>query len=78
MNNYLIPVDKANHFIAGTLIYVLSAIIFSPFIAIIPVIVIGLGKEVYDYITKKGTPDVIDFLFTILGALPPLILNIIK
>jgi hypothetical protein len=78
MNNFLIPVDKANHFIAGTLIYVLSAIIFSPFVAIIPVIVFGLGKEIYDYITKKGTPDVIDFLFTILGALPPLILNIIK
>jgi hypothetical protein len=78
MNNFLIPVDKANHFIAGTLIYVLSAIIFSPIFAIIPLVMIALGKETYDYITKKGTPDVIDFLFTILGALPPLILNIIK
>lgn len=78
MNKFLIPVDKANHFIAGTLIYVLSAIIFSPILAMIPVIIAGLGKEMYDYITKKGTPDVIDFLYTVLGALPPLILNFVK
>jgi hypothetical protein len=78
MNNYLIPVDKANHFIVGTIIYVLSAFILSPLFAMIPVIIIGLSKEIYDYITKKGTPDIIDFLFTVLGALPPLILNFIK
>ena len=78
MNDYLIPVDKANHFIVGTIIYVLASFILSPLLAIIPVIIIGLAKEIYDYITKTGTPDMIDLLFTILGALPPLILNFVK
>lgn len=78
MNNYLIPVDKANHFIAGTLIYVLSAMLFSSLSAMIPVIIAGIGKEIYDIIIKKSTPDIVDFLYTVLGALPSLILNFVK
>lgn len=78
MSDYLIPVDKANHFIVGTIIYVLASFILSPIFAIIPVVIVGLAKEIYDYITKTGTPDMIDLLFTILGALPPLILNFVK
>ena len=73
MNNYLIPVDKANHFIAGTVIYCLALFLLSPAMAIIPVIVAGAAKELYDYYIGKGTPDVIDFLYTVLGAIPVLI-----
>lgn len=73
MNNFLIPVDKANHFIAGTVIYSLAVLIMNPFLAILPVLITAGGKEMYDYLSKKGTPDVMDVLFTILGALPVLI-----
>jgi hypothetical protein len=76
MSKFLIPVDKANHFIAGTLTYCLAALCMPPAVAIIPVIVVAAGKEMYDAISKKGTPDVIDYLFTIAGAIPPLVINL--
>jgi len=78
INSFLIPVDKANHFIVGTVAYVLFSIIFSPIIAIILVTLIGLGKEVYDHKSKTGNADPIDLLFTVLGAIPPMILDLIK
>jgi hypothetical protein len=66
----MIPTDKINHFIAGTIIYLFSQFIFTMWVALIPVIVIGTAKEVYDYISKRGTPDINDLLFTIYGAMP--------
>ena len=76
MNKYIIPVDKANHFIAGTITYCIAALIIPPAAAIIPVIAVAAGKEMYDAIYKKGTPDIIDYLFTIAGAIPPLVINL--
>lgn len=32
-------------------------------------VVVGIGKEVYDRVTKKGTPEFADFLWTSAGAL---------
>lgn len=72
----LIPVDKANHFIAGTIIYCLAILFLSPITALIPVILAGGAKEMYDYWTDKGTPDFNDFIFTILGAIPVLITHL--
>jgi hypothetical protein len=71
-------IDKANHFIAGTLIYCLANVFLTPLVALIPVIVIGAAKEMYDKYSKKGNPDVMDFLYTIAGALPVLLTTIIK
>ena len=76
MNKFLIPVDKANHFIAGTLVYCIAALFTSPALALLPVIAVAAGKEIYDALSKKGTPDVIDCLFTIAGAIPPLVINL--
>jgi hypothetical protein len=78
MKKLLIPVDKANHFIAGTVIYCLASLFLTPVAALAPVIIIGAAKEVYDKYSKKGTPDVIDFLYTMAGALPVLLTNITK
>lgn len=78
MIKLLIPVDKANHFIAGTLTYCLASLFLTPMVALIPVVIIGVAKEVYDKCSKKGTPDVVDFIYTIAGALPVLLTNIIK
>jgi hypothetical protein len=41
------------------------------------VIAIGTLKEVYDYVSKKGTPDINDLLFTIYGALPIFVINLL-
>lgn len=70
MSNFLIPVDKANHFIAGTLIFSMSTFLMNPIYSFLPVIFVAGAKEIYDYYSEKGTPDLEDFTYTILGALP--------
>jgi hypothetical protein len=63
-----IPVDKLLHFLVGIAI----AAILYPFgyqVALIVVIVAALGKELWDDYGKKGTPEVMDFLVTVLGGL---------
>ena len=37
-------------------------------------ILVGVAKEVYDRVTKKGTPELADFLWTTAGALTWLLL----
>jgi hypothetical protein len=64
------PIDKQYHFIAGMLIYLIAQSFMPVAWALIPVAAIATLKEVYDYISRKGTPDVNDLLFTIYGALP--------
>ena len=73
----MIPKDKQLHFIAGLLIYLWSQFIFTIWVAMIPVIAIATAKEVYDYISKKGTPEINDLLFTIYGSIPILIIKLI-
>jgi hypothetical protein len=71
------PIDKQYHFIAGLLIYLIAQSFMTPIWAMVPVVAIGTGKEVYDYISKKGTPDINDLLYTIYGALPILIIKLL-
>lgn len=73
----MIPIDKQYHFIAGMLIYIIAQIFMPVIWAMLPVIAIGTAKEVYDYVSKKGTPDINDLLYTIYGAMPILILKLI-
>jgi len=71
------PIDKQYHFLAGFCIYIIAQLFMQPIPAIILVIAIATGKEVYDYVSGKGTPDVNDILYTIYGAMPLLILKLI-
>ena len=71
------PIDKQYHFITGMLIYIIACLFMPPIWAMVPVIAIGTAKEVYDYISMKGTPDINDLFYTIYGALPILILKLI-
>ena len=60
-------IDKLYHFIAGMIIFwVASYFMACP---IIPVVVIGALKEVYDRIIKHSYVDVWDFLATVAGGL---------
>lgn len=71
------PIDKQYHFIAGMLIYLIAQS-FMPLVwALLPVAIIGTLKEVWDYLSKKGTPDVNDLLFTMYGALPIFVLKLL-
>jgi hypothetical protein len=72
-----IPIDKQYHFIAGFCIYTVAQLYLPVWAALIPVIIIASAKEVYDYVSNKGNPEINDLLFTIYGALPVFILRLI-
>lgn len=60
--------DKKLHLAAGFGIAFLLSF-FSPLFGIIAAITAGAGKKVYDKVSKKGTPELLDFIFTVLGGL---------
>lgn len=87
MNNYIeqslkflnsIPADKVAHAYIGMLLFTAFSMIYF-YIGLIVLVIVALGKEIYDYYNQdKHTCDLYDALATILGALPVVILEIIK
>ena len=73
MKPFIPELDKANHFVAGTVICGLAMLIISPLTALILTAIAGAAKEGYDLVSEKGNPDLKDFLYTVAGALPVLI-----
>jgi hypothetical protein len=65
----LLVEDKANHLIYGIAIYMLFYIFLDRFYAMIPVIIIGALKEVFDHYSKKNNADIFDFIWTVIGGL---------
>ena len=73
-----IPKDKLLHFFVGSVILFLSLLVFNTLVSVYIVIIVALIKEVvYDYFLGKGTPEIKDFVYTILPCLFHLINNII-
>jgi hypothetical protein len=68
----LIPLDKANHFAYGVAISSVGSL-HSILSGVVLCALFAVGKEVYDAISKKGTPDVMDVVATMLGVIPILI-----
>ncbi len=64
----LVEKDKQLHFIAGLLIYIIFHFLSNPAIAFIFVVIIGAAKEAVDY-CGYGTPEVADFLYTLIGGI---------
>lgn len=71
----MIARDKILHLIAGCVIST-SSYIIAPFtglssiqVAMAATFMAAVGKEVYD-LTGRGTPEVADILFTVLGMIP--------
>ena len=73
----LIPQDKANHFIYGCILYFLVSTYLTPIQAMGVVTLTASIKELYDYKTKTGTPEIKDIIWTIMGALPLFIKQVI-
>ena len=67
----MIQIDKLLHFFAGYVIAVYASVIVSQWwIILLASTGIGLVKElVWDKWMKKGTPEWMDWMFTILGAI---------
>lgn len=69
-----IAYDKKLHYAAGLLIAGVLTNFLPVLIAVAIAVAVGIGKEVYDRVTKKGTPELADFLWTTAGALMWLLL----
>ena len=70
--NQLIAKDKLLHFFVGSVIFNVSLTIFSLPISIILLIVLAVGKEVYD-IRMDKKEEYLDIVFTLLPVLLHLI-----
>jgi hypothetical protein len=64
----IIPQDKANHFIYGFIIYILSNLFLNAYASFSIVYLFALGKECYDEYYYKGF-DVKDLIVTIIPAI---------
>ena len=64
----LIPNDKANHFIYGFVIFVLSNLVLNEWISLAVVCLFAFGKEIYDEYEYGGF-DIYDAIWTIAPAL---------
>ena len=72
MNLPVIPHDKANHFAYGAVLAGIGAL-HSVLAGAALCAVFAIGKELYDRVSKRGTPDLNDALATLAGALPVLV-----
>jgi hypothetical protein len=67
MGLLVIPSDKANHFIYGSLIFLVGNFVYlSSQAGLLLTLFFALGKEMYDSLDHK--PDWKDVLWTMLGA----------
>lgn len=65
--------DKRDHALVGAGISLVVGLLITPWLGLILAALAGAGKEVYDYIwSYQGhTPEFLDFVYTVGGALVP-------
>jgi len=63
----VIPLDKQLHFYSGGMLAGLLMPL-SVQLAVFGVIFAAIGKELYDLLSKRGTPEIMDAVATILGG----------
>ncbi len=63
------PQDKKKHVYSGLALSILAGLLFCPRIGLAAAAVIGALKEiVWDWLLKKGTPELLDFVATVAGG----------
>ena len=72
-----IPTDKKKHFAAGFAICAIVSILCGYLIGFAVAAIAAAGKEARDYITKKGTPEFADFVYTIVGAIAFILFSVV-
>ena len=61
--------DKLKHLLAGIGISLVFGVQFSPLIGLITAAIVGALKEIiWDWLLKKGTPELLDFVATVAGG----------
>lgn len=72
-----IPTDKKKHFAAGFAICAIVSLFCGYLIGFAVAAIAAAGKEARDYITKKGTPEFADFVYTIVGAVAFILFSVL-
>lgn len=63
----MIAYDKRLHLAVGAII-ALATLWINPIVSMTLVVLAGIGKEVYDKVSRKGTPEVMDAVATVIGG----------
>jgi len=63
-----LPLDKAYHVIAGVVIFACTQWLLGVW-SLFVVLIVATLKEAYDKYTGKGTPEIRDLVFTLVGGL---------
>ncbi len=66
---YLFAYDKRLHFGCGLLICLLIGAAITPIVGLVAAVLAGIGKEWYDIVSGRGTPELLDFVATAAGGL---------
>lgn len=63
------PKDKKSHLLAGLALSILAGLLFTPLWGLVIASAIGALKEIiWDWLLKKGTPELLDFIATVAGG----------
>ena len=74
----LLDYDKLLHLVAGIYICMFFSILINNVIGLIMVIIIAIGKElIWDNLMKKGTPEIMDAVWTAIGGLSVFVFSIL-
>jgi glycopeptide antibiotics resistance protein len=65
----LLPLDKSLHLLGGVLIYLVCQNFLNWWIPLSVVLIVAVGIEVYDKVSKTGTPELMDIVYTVIGGL---------
>jgi len=65
----LLPYDKCLHLLGGVLIYLVCQNFLTWWISLSAVLVVAIGIEIYDKLSKTGTPELLDIVYTLIGGL---------
>ena len=66
---FLVAYDKRLHFGCGVSICLLVGIAITPIVGLVAAVLAGIGKEWYDIVSGRGTPELLDFVATAAGGL---------
>ena len=66
----MIQADKKAHLLMGFLLVI--GTVFTPLQAMCACAAMAFGKEVYDLVSGKGTPEFLDFAATVIGGIAAL------
>jgi hypothetical protein len=63
------PKDKKLHILAGLALSLAAGLLFCPIVGLATAAVVGALKEIiWDWLLKKGTPELLDFVATVAGG----------